>query len=48
MSVRLARFAAATMLVAACSRGKDSGSAPYAREVAEAMPRIEQATGLTF
>jgi hypothetical protein len=39
---------AATMLVAACARGKDAGSGPYAREVAEAIPRIEQATGLKF
>jgi hypothetical protein len=48
MSVRLARFAAATVLVAACSRGQDAGSGPYAREVAEAIPRIEQSTGLKF
>jgi hypothetical protein len=48
MSVRLARLSAAALLVAACSRGKDAGSAPYAREVAEAIPRIEQSTGLKF
>ena len=48
MSLRLARFAAATVLLVACSRGKDAGSGPYAREVAEAIPRIEQATGLKF
>jgi hypothetical protein len=36
------------MLLAACARGKDAGSGPYAREVAEAIPRIEQATGLKF
>lgn len=49
MSVRLARLGAATLVaVAACSRGKDVGSGPYAREVADAIPRIEQATGLKF
>lgn len=48
MSVRLARFAAATLLVAACTRGKDAGSGPYSREVADAIPRIEQSTGLKF
>ena len=48
MSARRARFMAAMLLVAACARGKDAGSGPYAREVAEAIPRIEQATGLKF
>jgi hypothetical protein len=49
MSVHRTRLAAAALLVAAaCSRGKDAGSGPYAREVAEAIPRIEQATGLKF
>ena len=48
MSARRTTFVAATMLVAACARGKDAGSGPYAREVAEAIPRIEQATGLKF
>ena len=48
MSVRLARFAAATILVAACTRGTDAGSGPFAREVADAIPRIEQSTGLKF
>jgi len=49
MSVRLVRLAAAALLAAsACSRGKDVGSGPYAREVADAIPRIEQATGLKF
>ena len=32
---------------AAC-RGGAEGGGPYAREVAEAIPRIESATGLTF
>ena len=32
--------------VAACRRA--DGGGPYAREVAEAVPRIEEATGLTF
>src|SRR5215217_1726968 len=48
MSVRLARLAALAMRVAACSRGRNAGSGPYAREVAEAIPRIEQSTGLKF
>ena len=29
-------------------RGEQAGEGPYAREVAEAVPRIEKATGLTF
>ena len=49
MIVRLDRLAAALLLAAvACDRGKDYGTGPYAREVAEAIPRIEQATGLKF
>ena len=49
MSVRVARLAAAALVASvACSRGKDAGSGPYAREVADAIPRIEQATGLKF
>ena len=48
MSARRTTLVAATMLLAACARGKDAGSGPYAREVAEAIPRIEQATGLKF
>ena len=48
MSARRTTLVAATMLVAACARGTDAGSGPYAREVAEAIPRIEQATGLKF
>ena len=49
MSVRIARLAAAALVASvACSRGKDAGSGPYAREVADAIPRIEQATGLKF
>jgi hypothetical protein len=47
MSTRYARLAV-LLLCAACDRGKDAGSGPYAREIAEAMPRIEQATGLKF
>jgi hypothetical protein len=39
---------AATVL-AGCNRGRDADAkGPYAREVAEAIPRIEQATGLKF
>jgi len=48
VSARRTTLVAATMLVAACARGKDAGSGPYAREVADAIPRIEQATGLKF
>jgi len=40
---------AAALLFAACNRGSDAaGKGPYAREVAEAIPRIEKATGLKF
>ena len=39
----------AALLSAACNRGGDAaGKGPYAREVAEAVPRIEKATGLKF
>ena len=49
MSVpRTTLVAAAFLATAACANGKDAGSGPYAREVAEAIPRIEQATGLKF
>jgi len=50
MSVRAGMLAAAAIVLAAvaCNRGGDSGSGPYAREVAEAIPRIEQSTGLKF
>jgi hypothetical protein len=50
MSVRLATCAAlGAALLVACNRGSDAaGKGPYAREVAEAIPRIEQATGLKF
>ena len=50
MSVHARRlFASSLVLIAvACQRGGDAGSGPYAREVAEAIPRIEQATGLKF
>jgi len=39
---------AIALATVACDRGGESGSGPYAREVAEAIPRIEQATGLKF
>jgi len=51
MNVRRSPYAAlgAALLFAACNRGSDAaGKGPYAREVAEAMPRIEKATGLQF
>ena len=35
-------------LAAGCRTDRSSGQGPYAREVAEAIPRIEQATGLRF
>ncbi|HEU4721766.1 MAG TPA: hypothetical protein VFS59_10430 [Gemmatimonadaceae bacterium] len=40
--------AALLLAVAGCASEKSVGSGPYAREVAEAIPRIEQATGLKF
>jgi hypothetical protein len=49
--VRLSPYAVlgAALLFAACNRGGDTGGkGPYAREVAEAIPRIEKATGLKF
>ena len=47
--MRLSPYAAlgAALLFAACNRGSDA-KGPYAREVAEAIPRIEKATGLKF
>jgi hypothetical protein len=46
---RVAPLAALALLAAACSH-RDSANAqgPYAREVADAIPRIEKATGLRF
>ncbi len=39
----------AALLFAACNRGGDAaGNGPYAKEVADAIPRIEKATGLKF
>ena len=47
--MRLDRLVAVLLLATvACDRGKEYGSGHYAREVAEAIPRIEQATGLKF
>ena len=48
MRVGVARYSAVALLVVACARGTDAGTGPYAREVAEAIPRIEQSTGLKF
>jgi hypothetical protein len=50
VSVRIGNLAMSAILLAAvaCKRGGDAGSGPYAREVAESIPRIEQATGLKF
>jgi hypothetical protein len=50
VSVRATAFAAGLVSLAliACSRGADAGKGPYAREVAETIPRIEAATGLKF
>jgi hypothetical protein len=48
-AARGAALTAATLLsVAAACRGGDAGDGPYTREVAEAVPRIEAATGLKF
>jgi hypothetical protein len=44
----LATLVLATFALAGCNRGADVGKGPYAREVAEAIPRIEAATGLKF
>jgi hypothetical protein len=51
MSVRAGMLVATAIALTAvaCDRGReDVGSGPYAREIAEAIPRIEQATGLKF
>ena len=50
MSVRTPYFAIAltALALAGCRRGEDAGKGPYAREVSEAIPRIEAATGLKF
>lgn len=50
MTPRFVRWSIAILLLAAC-RGSDSAAnadMPYAREVAEAIPKIEGATGLAF
>jgi len=49
--VRRSPFAVlgAALLFTACDRGGNAaGNGPYAREVAESIPRIEKATGLKF
>jgi hypothetical protein len=48
--VRTVRMGCVTVVLActSCTRAPDVGTGPYAREVAEAVPRIEQATGLKF
>lgn len=38
----------ALLFVAACDRRPKKGEGPYARRIREAIPRIEQATGLAF
>jgi hypothetical protein len=45
---RSALLVAAVLLVSAAACRKSYGDTPYAREVAEAVPRIEAATGLKF
>ncbi|MEO8560914.1 MAG: hypothetical protein ABI601_02490 [bacterium] len=37
-----------SLALVGCNRGSDTGNGPYAREVAETIPRIEAATGLKF
>lgn len=44
---RMLGIAGAALLMAACGR-EPVGDGPYAREVAEAVPRIEKATGMKF
>ena len=46
-SVRIAALSGAFLLIGACSRGPESGD-PFARQVAETIPKIEKATGLEF
>jgi hypothetical protein len=52
MSIRRASLAPLSILLLAstvgCPSDRSAGDGPYAREVAEAVPRIEQATGLRF
>lgn len=46
---RRARMASLlALMIAGCKSEPAVGDGPYAREVAEAIPRIEKATGLTF
>ncbi|MDB4880989.1 MAG: hypothetical protein JWL60_2435 [Gemmatimonadetes bacterium] len=45
---RLLGVAAAGLCVASACGRDEVGTGPYAREVAEAIPRIEKATGMTF
>ena len=49
-SRRVTAFIAAAVLVsvAGACRKNPAGDGPYAQEVADAVPRIEQATGLKF
>ena len=46
--MRATRVAVALAAAAGCTRGGEPSATPYAREVREAIPRIEQATGLKF
>jgi hypothetical protein len=50
MSLRARHIATAlaAVVLVSCKRTPDAGEGPYAREVAEAIPRIELATGLRF
>jgi hypothetical protein len=45
---RWALVGAAVVCGATACRGRESANGPYGREVAEAIPRIEEATGLKF
>ena len=48
MTARLSRVAPWLLLAAAACGDRDSADQPYAREVRDAVPRIERATGLSF
>jgi hypothetical protein len=48
MTARTALLAAVLVVSAACDRRKNVGENAYANRVAEALPKIEQATGLKF
>ena len=50
MNVRIGAAVVVLAIVAALAFGRrgNAGDGPYAREVADAVPRLEEATGLKF